>query len=68
MTVGQQLREEGRLSVIRTSLLRVLARRGFSVSDGLRQRINEEPDFERLERWLDAAVTVTSLNEVISID
>jgi hypothetical protein len=47
-------------------LLRVLAARGFTVPDDLRQRIQSCTDLARLEAWGDRAVTATSLDEIFT--
>jgi hypothetical protein len=45
-------------------LLRVLAARGFTVPDDIRQRIQSCTDLPQLEAWGDRAVTANSLDEV----
>jgi hypothetical protein len=47
-------------------LLRVLAARGFTVPDDIRQRIQSCTDLARLEAWGDRAVTTTSLDEIFT--
>ena len=46
------------------ALLRVLARRGITVSDVHRERILTCADFATLEAWLDRAVTASSDDEI----
>jgi hypothetical protein len=47
-------------------LLRVLAARGFTVPDDLRQRIQSCTDLGRLEAWGERAVTADSLDEIFA--
>ncbi len=47
-------------------LLRVLAARGFTVPDDIRQRIQSCTDLARLEAWGDQAVTAKSLDEIFT--
>jgi hypothetical protein len=47
-------------------LLRVLAARGFTVPDDIRQRIQSCTDLARLEAWGDQAVTANSLDEIFT--
>ena len=60
----EQGREQGRASEARLLLHRVLAARSFPVTQDVRSRIDSEPDVARLESWLEAAVTATSIGEV----
>ena len=57
-------REQGRASEARLLLHRVLAARSFPMTQDVRSRIDGEPDVNRLESWLEAAVTATSIGEV----
>ena len=57
-------REQGREEEARSALLRVLARRGFAVTDEIRRRVDSERDVAMLEAWHDAAVTATSISDV----
>jgi hypothetical protein len=50
------------------SLLRVLATRGIAVSEAAQQRILSCQDTSLLERWLDRAVTASSLDAVFADD
>jgi hypothetical protein len=56
----------GRDEGVARSLLTVLDVRGIDVPDATRQRILEETDTVRLERWLKRAVTARSLAEVLA--
>jgi hypothetical protein len=47
-------------------LLRVLAARGFTVPDDIRQRIQSCTDLARLEAWCDRAVAAKSLDEIFT--
>jgi hypothetical protein len=57
-------REQGREEEARSALLRVLARRGFAITDEIRRRVDAERDLAVLEAWLDAAVTAASIADV----
>ncbi len=57
-------REEGREEEARSALLRVLARRGFAITDEIRRRVDAERDVALLEAWHDAAVTAASIADV----
>lgn len=56
----------GRLAEARSSVRRVLARRGFELTPELERLVEAEGELSRLERWLDAAVTATSLRDVFT--
>ena len=60
----EQGREQGRASEARLLLHWVLAARSFPMTQDVRSRIDGEPDVTRLESWLEAAVTATSIGEV----
>jgi len=47
-------------------LLRVLAARGFTVPDDIRQRVLSSTDLAQLEAWGDRAVTASSLEEIFT--
>jgi hypothetical protein len=47
-------------------LLRVLAARGFTVPDDVRQRVRSCTDIAQLEAWGDHAVTAKSLDEIFT--
>ena len=57
-------REQGREEEARSALLRVLARRGFAITDEIRRRVDAERDVAMLEAWHDAAVTASSIADV----
>jgi hypothetical protein len=57
-------RGEGRAAEARLLLHRVLVARSFTVTPDVRARIDGEPDVTRLEAWLEAAVTATSIGDV----
>jgi len=57
---------EGEAEAARSALARVIAKRGFTLTAALQGRIDAERDVARLEQWLDAAVTATSLAEVVT--
>ena len=55
----------GRAEEAARNLLTVLRVRGITVPDVARERILAQKDPERLERWIEKAVTAASLSEVI---
>jgi hypothetical protein len=57
---------QGRTAEAARNLLTVLGVRGITVSDVARERILAQGDPERLERWLEKAVTAASLGEVLN--
>jgi hypothetical protein len=58
-------RAEGRAAGA-AMLLRVLAARGFTVPDEIRQRVQSCTDLAQLEQWGDRAVTAKSLDQVFT--
>lgn len=58
-------RTEGRAEGEARALLAVLRARGISVPDSVRERILEQKDPERLERWVERAAVAASVDEVI---
>lgn len=61
-----QGRAEGEARGEAKMLLRVLAARGFAVTDDVRERVVGCTDTGRLETWADRAVTASSITEVFS--
>ena len=59
------LREAGREEGVRASLLRVLSRRGLSLSDAQRERVQACGDLEVLHAWLDRAVDAATADDVL---
>jgi hypothetical protein len=57
-------RTEGRAAEARLLLHKVLAARAFAVTPDVRARIDGEPEITRLESWIEAAVTASSLGDV----
>jgi hypothetical protein len=57
-------RTEGRAAEARLLLHKVLAARSFAVTPDVRARIDGEPEITRLESWLEAAVTASSIGDV----
>jgi hypothetical protein len=57
---------KGEAKGMREALARVVAKRGLKLSARARARIDSEGDVERLGRWLDAAVTATSIANVFA--
>jgi hypothetical protein len=60
------LLDQGRAEGEAKMLLRVLAARGFAVTDDVRERVVGCTDTGRLEAWADRAVTASSITEVFS--
>ena len=60
------LLDRGRAEGEAAMLLRVLAARGFTVPDNIRQRVQSCTDTATLEAWGDRAVTATSLDEIFT--
>lgn len=56
--------DKGRAVEARLLLHKVLAARSFPVTMDVRARIDGEPDIDRLESWLEAAVTAASIGDV----
>jgi len=48
------------------ALLKILTQRGLSVSEDQRHQINECTDLPTLDRWLDRALLVTSVEELLA--
>ena len=61
-----QGRAQGRAAGEAAMLLRVLAARGFTVPDDIRQRVQSCTDLAQLEAWGDRAVTARSLEELFT--
>jgi hypothetical protein len=57
-------RDEGRKLASARSVLTVLRTRAIDVPEQTRQRVFAEQDIQRLEQWLERAVTATTLNDV----
>jgi hypothetical protein len=57
---------EGAAEAVREALLRVIAKRGFALSPEMKARIDAQTDLQRLERWLEIAVTAASVAEVFT--
>jgi hypothetical protein len=60
----EQGREQGRAEGEARSVLAVLAARGFEVTAAARERITSCTDVDQLERWVSAAVTAASVDEL----
>jgi hypothetical protein len=60
------LLDQGRAAGEAAMLLRVLAARGFTVPDDIRQRVQSCTDLAQLEAWGDQAVTAGSLEELFT--
>jgi hypothetical protein len=54
----------GRAKEARSLLIKVLTARSFLVTDDVRARIDGEPDITRLESWVEAALTASSIGDV----
>jgi hypothetical protein len=57
-------RAEGRALATRELLHKVLVARSLPVTEDVRTRIEREPDIARLESWLEAASTATTIGDV----
>ena len=57
--------ERGRRQQAAASVLAVLAARGLSVPDRVREVIEASTDLEQLDRWHTRAITASSVDEVI---
>jgi hypothetical protein len=60
------LLDQGRAAGEAAMLLRVLAARGFTVPDDIRQRVQSCADLAQLEAWGDRAVTARSVEELFT--
>ncbi|MGH3189851.1 MAG: hypothetical protein ACRDPY_24135 [Streptosporangiaceae bacterium] len=58
--------ERGRAQGEAAMLMRVLAARGFTVPDDIRQRIQSCTDLGQIEAWGERAVTANSLDEIFT--
>jgi hypothetical protein len=58
-------RTEGRTEGNVNAVLTVLRVRGITVSDAARERILAQKDLPCLDRWLERAITATSITEVL---
>jgi hypothetical protein len=54
----------GRVLETRSLVLRVLSARSVAVTDDVRAWIDSEPDIARLESWLEAAATASTIDDV----
>jgi len=61
----QQLIDKGQLTATRGSLRRVFARRQLTPNKDDDARIEACTDLATLERWLDRAITATSISDVL---
>jgi hypothetical protein len=58
-------RLEGRAHERASAVLTVLRVRGVTVPKAARRRVLAQKDLPRLERWLEKAITATSITEVL---
>ena len=56
--------DRGRAAEARWVLHKMLVARSLAVTEDLRARIDREPDVARLESWLEAAATATTIGDV----
>ena len=61
----EDARTEGRTETQANAVLTVLRVRGISVSEAARERILAQKDLPCLERWLERAITATSMADVL---
>lgn len=59
-------REEGRVAGKAEQLLRLMERRGFSLTEETRQRVTTCTDMPLLDLWFDRAIDATTLDEVFA--
>lgn len=59
-------REEGRVAGKAEQLLRLMERRGFSLTEETRQRVTTCSDMPLLDLWFDRAIDATTLDEVFA--
>jgi hypothetical protein len=57
--------DKGAAEAAARAVLRVLARRGLRVSDQQERRIRACTGLETLDRWLDGALSVASVDELL---
>lgn len=57
---------EGKAEGVAASLLKILMRRGLTVTAEQRRRIIECTDVSTLDRWMDASLSVASVEELLS--
>jgi hypothetical protein len=62
----EDARTEGLIAAQVKALLTVLRARGIAVPDAAQRRIQVERDLARLERWLERASVVSSIDDVIN--
>ena len=60
----QEGKQEGPCQGVQRALLRILAARGLEVDPSSQRRIGACMDLEQLERWLDKALTVSSVQQL----
>ncbi len=60
----KERREEGRREGVASSVLRVLHKRGLTVTDDARTRINSCGDLDTLNTWLDRALDITRTEDL----
>jgi hypothetical protein len=63
--VRRQAEETGRAAGAARTLLRILASRGLELSEAERRKIQRCRDLDRLDRWVDLALTAVSTSEVL---
>ncbi|MFI1420010.1 hypothetical protein ACH4VX_18880 [Streptomyces sp. NPDC020731] len=59
-------REEGRVTGTAELLLRLVERRGFSMTEETRQRVTTCTDMPLLDLWFDRAIDATTLDEIFA--
>ncbi len=59
-------REEGRVAGKAEQLLRLMERRGFSLTEETRQRVTTCSDMPLLDLWFDRAIDATTLDEIFA--
>ncbi|MFX0576140.1 hypothetical protein [Nocardia nepalensis] len=59
-----QGKTEGKAEGEAAALLRILAKRGFEVSEALKAHINACTDLDQLDRWIDRSLTANRIDEI----
>jgi hypothetical protein len=62
----QEGRQEGRAAGKAEQLLRLMERRGFSLTEETRQRVTTCTDMPLLDLWFDRAIDATALDEIFA--
>ncbi|WP_433524720.1 hypothetical protein ACQPZ2_06455 [Nocardia pseudovaccinii] len=61
---ARRYHSQGKAEGEAAALLRILAKRGFDVSEALKARINACTDLDQLNRWIDDSLTADRIDEI----